>query len=81
MEHKPVKLIVSGEDHLEKDPHSGAVINTDSSELQKAKARKLAFLRQQQENEEQKKEINNLNERINSVETKLDSILEILMKK
>jgi len=62
--------------HYYKDQESGAVLNTNTAELEQYYAQRKRL----KENEQNKEKLNNLEEKVDKLESKLDLILEKLAK-
>ena len=65
-------LKVEGHQNLVRDPHSRAIINTDTSAYQSALLRKRKYLEKEQEMIELKSEVNELKQMVQLLLEKLD---------
>lgn len=68
--------IVEDSENLVRDMTSGAVINTDSSALARAKAKKFAMMKQLNEQQQLKNDVESLKEDMNDIKSMLSQLLD-----
>ena len=74
-----MKIIpVDGYDGLARDVETGSIVNINTSEIERARIRKKARQQQKQAAVEAKARREQLEQRVDNIEQKLDTILSIL---